>query len=287
MGLALGLVACKSETPINGPGTGPQVLGTPNIGNSQTSLVSSINAEVYLKIERQLQSPPDAAKATVGICKVPMGSPRGTVVTCNPSFGGDFSIPEGDLHYSKITFTSGTADAAQCPYLIFQPYYYVGSVSAGFVPSWNYTIPADPIDCRPSKATAACFNGAATAMVPGFPATKGFIFLTNFVHESVNTLDSGFNKNQVSNRFTMNANSAWNSPFTDPSDSSGYQSFVGDTAAAACSGAGTSCQAGHRDYSVECRDHDYDLIYGVVVVMEDENTITGGLTLDDFHTWHP
>ncbi len=123
--LSFGMVACKKETPtgfvVATPTATPTVTGTPAVGNSSTSATASINAAVYLKIERQLQTPDDAVKTLVGTCQVPIGSPRGTVVTCNPTVGGSFSIPEGDLHYSKLIFTSGTNDPVQCAYLLFRP----------------------------------------------------------------------------------------------------------------------------------------------------------------------
>ena len=298
--LCLGLPACKSESPLSNSDVprGYAPGSTPIPGGSLTQPVASIDAEVYLKIERQLQTPDNAERKAVGTCQVPTGSPRGTFVSCGPSVGGSFSIPEGDLYYSKLVFTAGTANPNTCSYLLFHPYYYIGSTAAGppaagFIPPWFRTPRAlTGIECSPALAGKGCFNGAAVDLVPGFPSNVGFVFLTNTVNEMVATLDSAFNKLQNSNRYTANNAASWAGSYNDTSID-GVVSYVGDTNAqaagyrpAAFPATPYGYSAAHQDYSVECRDKYYDLIFAVKVVLNDEDTSTGAsVPLNEWRTW--
>ncbi len=308
--IALG-TGCKSETPI-GPGTDANANPAPTDAppaeesGTTTSTVASINAEVYLKVERRLMDATlDAPKTSVGLCQVTnsTGTPTSpNTVTCNPTYGGAFSVPEGDLHFSNLYFTVGTSRPDRCAFLVFRPYYYMGSTAAydpdnlgtapGFLVPWLNTLPPVPIDCSLGIATAGCFNGPAVSLVPGFPNVRSLVYLTDQVLESVSTLTSAYSNDQSSNRFVANNEAAWGPARSDASQPTGYQSYyVGDTAAATAgypASGPLGYGAAHQDYVVECRDRYFDVLSQVIVKINDEDTSTSSspsATYDFFHTW--
>jgi hypothetical protein len=89
------------------------------------------------------------------------------------------SIPEGQLHYSKLKFNLNSS--GDCTLMFFRPYYYRKSTSATYTPLGA----EDDIDCT-SGGEAACWGGAAVELVPSFPDFMG-LFTTSSSMEKISS----------------------------------------------------------------------------------------------------
>jgi hypothetical protein len=85
-----------------------------------------------------------------------------TAVACS------VTVPEAQLHYSKIYFEVYALNgSSQCDVIYFEPYSYLASTNVAFVPGWGTSSTAT--DCSKPYEHPECWNGAGKALVPGFP----------------------------------------------------------------------------------------------------------------------
>ena len=172
-------------------------------------------------------------------CLIPFGEAPGSVNPAALTHTCKFTIPEAQLYLSQVQFAAGTTDSAQCKYMKFYPYFYelddgltppfTGAVSTPTpVPvPWLISNSPTPVGCygaggagytepyeagnplleaEPIYSTAGCFNGAATAMITGFPGT-GFSLLQETESSQQFTLSpipSAFTSHQATNRWVSN-----------------------------------------------------------------------------------
>jgi len=245
--LAISLSGCL--TPQSDALTG---LISSSASSSTTS--SGTTGNLYLKVSTAWETTPTIFETQI-TCRIPEGSAT-TSATCSGT------VPEGQLHYSKIRFTVGTTNSSTCRILIFKPYYYVASNAAGFVPPWDTTTTVDCSVGAPDDA--ACYDGVAKEIVTSFPTYTGMYFLTAEGAEQSYDASSANEIHHPSNRYTCN-------------------NKVDPTAAVANYVANSM-----QNYVVECRDDHYNLQKQITLTFGDadlESGETPGAGTDDFNDW--
>ena len=142
--------------------------------SGSTTTTASLSGDLYLPVSTAWETTPTLFDTQI-TCKIDSGSPL-VSTTCSGT------IPEGQLHFSKIRFTVGTSNPDVCKMLIFYPYYYLASRSAAYAPPWDSTA---SLDCSDTSTAAGgpsdsgCYDGVGTEILSsGFPDTIGMYFLT-------------------------------------------------------------------------------------------------------------
>lgn len=153
---------------------------------SSVSTTASASGDAYLKVETAWEGDPDTFE-THGTCTLATSSALRTE-TCT------IRIPEGQLRFSKVKFTYGTANASLCQRVVFTPSYYIASDSdPAFLDYWSESPSA--VDCtdldgngRPTEA--GCYWGAGPRLIDDFPNYTSHYITTAEGLESSDTLDS-------------------------------------------------------------------------------------------------
>lgn len=220
------------------------VVVAPATGGVQPSQGDAL----YLKVETAWENNKEE-KTTIANCKIPYGS-------APASFNCAAIVPEAQLFYSDLTFTSGTADRVTCSVIEFSPYFYQGSSSANFFPTYkNDTSATVSIDCSAAPINADCFNGVAKVMVPTFPNKTGFYYLTSDRSELVKSVASANELGMASNKFSANNLADQVTPQAGV--------YVGNSM---------------QNYRVDCRDFWNELHYSINFTLNDEDYPGAGTT---------
>lgn len=182
-------------------------------------------------------------------------------------------VPEGRLYFSSMHYQFSWL-ASSCRLLIFQPYYYRSSNSAGYVPPGSQ----DPIDCSATPIPATCWGGAAPGLVDGFPNKTSIIYLPDETDLTTPvsahlTLDSAYSINALSNRRSVNDLAAGKVGTNfDATDLGGAgDAYLANT---------------YVNYQFMCRDNWYDPdTYVINLYIKDEDSKSGNTVVNDFYTW--
>lgn len=195
--------------------------------------------------------------------------------TSNPSVTCTVVVPEGRLYFSSLTFAFSWMPS-QCTLLTFQPYYYQASNVAGYLPPGA----TSTIDCSvgASELPVGCFGGVGTELVPNFPLYRSLIYLPdetdlNAPNSKTITGSSGYSKKTGSNRYMVN-----DMPPAKVGNNytAAQMGNIGDTYLANT----------YTNYKFACRDHWYDPeSYTVNLYIQDEDSMAGNPTQDNFLTW--
>jgi hypothetical protein len=246
LSLALVLAGCVSEEDKGANASGSSSSG----GSSGTTTGGGL----YLKVESAYDMTPDD-KTVQANCSIPLDSAAGTTDTCT------VTMPEADLYFGRLTFTYGTGDPDQCAVVNFKPYYYQGSSAANFDAIYKLDYdPASPTDCSASPISSDCFNGVAVQIVPDFPSKRYLYIETSAALESTVEAPSANELDLSSNAYSSNNMSAANRT----SDQWDPTSIVGGTTG---SDNKTYLANTLQDYTVECRDVKYELIYQITLTV--------------------
>jgi hypothetical protein len=214
---------------------------------------AGLTADLYLVVSSAWETTPTMFDTQI-TCTIPSGS--GTVSsTCAGT------IPEGQLHFSKLKFTVGTTNPSICKQLIFRPYYFIASTAGAYTPEGS----TSAVDCSVGAPDdVGCYGGNAKEIVPSFPTYTGRYFLTAEGLETSYTISSANEVFGTTNRYTCN-------------------NKVDQTAAVAGYVANSMA-----NYVVECRDQYYTLTKRITLTLGDADLEAGetpGAANDDYDDW--
>jgi hypothetical protein len=223
---------------------------------------------------------------TRGQCSIDAGVAPGTANTAIKSTGDciPVKIPEIDLYYSNLVFTVGSNSPGTCSQITFQPYYFVRSTVAGFVPGPGVTA----VDCSvspPGTAQAQCFGGTAPNMnetATAFPLSTSIYLLpsvnpyVSYNLKSANTLrmaqTAGTDKQFSNNTLSSNNLSISTTNPGYPAIATANADFVG--------GAGN-----YYDYRATCLDPNGNVLYQTSIIIQPTHTTVAGTTQYTYWDW--
>lgn len=234
----------------------PQSVATTNLiaaASSASATAASMSGDLYLKVSTAWEETPDTWVDKV-TCQIPLGSAT-VLSTCSGT------VPEGQLHFSKIKFTVGTTNPTACKIVIFRPYYYMLSTGAAYTPPWGDTA----IDCS-TDPTADCYDGVALDIVPSFPDFTALYYLTtNALENQYEATSSNLKLRNATNRWTCN---------NKVDQTAGVANYVASSM---------------QNYVLECRDEYYTLQKRITLTFGDADLEAGEFpgngAIDDFDDW--
>lgn len=266
-----------TENPSTDPGTNPGTDPVTDPGAVDTTVPDG--TPLYFRLGIKWESAADATAFTNlnrkngADCVVTSVMPD---ITCN------FSIPEGQLYYSKLQFRMGSRAAASCPILKFRPYSYQKSNISPVAADTTAGTPAIPgykpqgttteLSCADGKEPK-CYGGAAPFMVEGFPESTGHYFLpsvtaeTSYVLNSENALRSYYGTGV--NYLATNDLPDDGSRATDEAVTTNSQERVGGT---------------FVDYFVWCETMWAEQLFSIKLIISDENVDASG-GADQYRDW--
>jgi len=247
---SVSLCGCESQTVVDSA-PGSETTATPTVtpAATPTPVPASLNSELYFQLisawDQAPSNPSYFAPSTVDgsppvfpqstSCMVAYGESPGPGNAGALNHSCTFDIPEAQLYYSNLTLVMGSADLANCSYMIFYPYFYEinGSTtppvpggaatpapipvpwltsdtvteascygySAGLTLAFAQGIPA--VETPPIYTTAGCYNGPATT-IPNFPSGFSILTETENIQQTTFSIPSGFSQGQASNRWVAN-----------------------------------------------------------------------------------
>jgi hypothetical protein len=182
-------------SPSSGVGSGATPSPTP--GGSPTPPGTNLNATLPFEVMLYSQYDTGGPFTQEVDCQIPTGTAVGTVSACN------VAIPEGRLEFSALSWVVNVGTGTNsngCAVMVYQPYYYQASNTAGFLPTWEQTA----IDCSVSPVATGCFSGTATVVVPDFPINGAVYFNVANNTSQTWTLPSARSQSRYSSRWTVN-----------------------------------------------------------------------------------
>jgi len=242
--------------------------------NASATVANSAGGDVYLSIDTAWESTPDTY-VRHGTCQVNTGAAiRQTTCTIR--------IPEGQLYFSNLRLTYGTANPTSCKRVQFVPAVYQMSDDPAFV------TPYDPssagIDCSATAlidfpgmpglpalgSNLSCINGPARALYNDWPTTafSYIVPVAGALNEASEEIPSGngnissfptiIDGNYFTNVATVNKIDDPTSDVLSPTD--GLEMYLGNSM---------------RPYRARCLDSREQILAEVLVYIADEDLETG------------
>jgi hypothetical protein len=246
---------------VNPNATSTALSATTTTTTTTTSTQASIAAGLYFTVTSAWDSTPTALVDQVA-CSIPLNAVPGSTMTCN------LTMPEGQLYFSNLALTIGSADLNLCKEVIYYPYGFLASAVDTYTQSKFGAVQAQQT-CLTAPSTA-CYDGAAVTQFPTYPLLTNVAMETASAYETTYTVPSPFSLMELTN--TSSANFITNKAANDT----------------AVNTAGTTLQtyvAGSmQGYRAECRDEYYELIYSIDFVLKSIPSTGGGVI--SFPGWH-
>lgn len=275
--LVIGILtlSCQGEKRAQTLDLGSQTPGGPTNVSSVEGVENG--SPLYFKLGIAWESDTTSNYTTVKTCYLAAGSVSGTHPTCT------ITVPELQLYYSKLNFKVGTLDTVNCPFVAFQPYYYLRSVN-DIVNDWDPD--GTTVTCSTEKFDPSCYGGAAPALMSDFGTNFGYYFQSSIGNEANYKLESSNQKRQLG---------FWPTNLMVTND-------IADETAGSASGAGTktwsqkvtaadaaTARPGEtywQDYVVACKDIWGATTHSITITISDDNTEnTSGGAVDHYYDW--
>ncbi|WP_374027963.1 hypothetical protein ACES2J_03350 [Bdellovibrio bacteriovorus] len=275
-------ISCSEEPKALVPTESPST-GTPTTPTDSSGV--PLGSPVYLKVGTKWESGVDLPAKQWKLCYISPTTPAQNI-DC------EVAIPEAQLYRSAVEFRIGTLNSASCPILSFRPYYYKRTDEARTlqpvgppdddgnptqIPVGGYVPPSadsdsEPINCAPGTLQKECYGGAGPVMIETFPKSTSRYFLTDVMSEFTYSIDA---ENQLRTYGARNVNYLVTNSL-DPALR---------TQAVATGQLNERVADSYYDYQIECKSYWGERLYGIKLIISDENWDSSGGG-DDYVDWY-
>jgi hypothetical protein len=278
--LPMVMVATVACDPVKEGGSADSSSVDPGTPATPTTDASPL----YVVVESKYENLSDSSYIREGECSITStaATPAEKNISCT------VSIPELRLHYSKLKLTAGTSSTSLCPFILFQPYYYLKS-NSNIPLSGNY----EAYDCSGTKylTKSFCWGGAGQNVIETvgfqFPQTASVYYTpvegnlaTAYLVESANKMAIANAKGVTSKSISIDQ-SYYSNVFAANSLPSGSRaaSYIGN-------GVDYAGGGNYQDWTWSCRDSYGFQTYSITLTIDDQDTATAEGISNDYYDWN-